>query len=109
MERVAASEFKIFPHLGFMQISLTGEPEFIGSAGDGDTIDSVLAYYGLESMLSVSDAWICYQSALLNHPGSYMKAWLHWNGECYNTYLKCAQSTDGSTGFASHAMPYIQR
>ncbi len=116
MKRVAANEigsilldkYGAISHRGLVGVSPDGEPEFIGSAGDGDIIDSVLAYYGLKLAPSESSVWEYYKSALLNYPGSFMKAWLHWNGSGFDMYLKCDQSTDGRTGFASHAMPYIQ-
>lgn len=109
MKQVAANEFQAILPPQLVGVSPDGEPEFIGSAGDGDTIDSVLAYYEQESAPNGGSIWEYYKSALPNHPGSFMKAWLHWNGSGFDMYLKCAQSTDGSTGFASHAMPYIQR
>ena len=114
MKQVLAGEFRILasnsdPNLGFMPVSLKGEPEMIGLADVGNPIDFILAHYGQEAASPKGSNWEYYKSDLAYPVGSSMKAWLHWNGECFDMYLKCAQSTDGSTGFASHAMPCIQR
>ena len=99
MQAVAANEFR--------GIILSGEPEFIGSAGEVDTIDAVLAHYGLEVTQAEDDAWEYYKSAVVEGPGSFMKAWLHWDGGGFDAYLRCAQDVEGHSGFASHDMPYV--
>lgn len=100
METVAANEFK--------DVVLSGEPEFIGSAGEGGTIDLVLLYYGQAVVQAEDDMWEYYKSIISEGPGSFLKAWLHWNGGEYDAYLRCAQGSEDDAGFASHAIPYIQ-
>jgi hypothetical protein len=97
MEAVAAAEFG--------SIGLASEPEFISSAGDGTPVDLILSYYGQDAAQS---QWEYYKVSLSDKPGSMMKAWLHWNGQEFDGYLKCDASPNDS-GFTTHTMPYIQR
>ncbi len=100
MEAVAASEFE--------GIVLDGEPEPIGSAGEGNAIDAVLSHYGQNVSQTENDMWEYYKSTVVEGPGSFLKAWLHWNGSEFDAYLRCAQGGESEAGFASHAMPYVQ-
>lgn len=101
MAAVAATEFEC--------IVLSGEAEFIGAAGEGNTIDSVLAHYGQDVVQTVNNMWEYYKSTITEAPGLFMKAWLHWNGEEFDAYLKCEPEIEGASGFASHNMPYVQK
>jgi len=100
MEAVVASEFE--------GVVLSGEPEFTGSAGEGDAVDSVLSHYGQNVAQTENDMWEYYQSTASVASGSFVKAWLHWNGQRFDAYLKCKRDIEGTSGFVSHDMPYIQ-
>lgn len=115
MEIVAANEF---PSIYLLErdgkiisfhVVLSGEAEFIGSVGEGDTIDFVLSHYGRDVAPTENDLWEYSKSAIAEAPGIFMKAWLHWNGakKEFDAYLKCAQDHQGASGVASHEMPYI--
>ena len=82
-----------------------GEPDFIGSAGDGTPIDLILSFYGQDA---AQHLWEYYRILLAGKSGAVMKAWLHWNGEKFDAYLKCSADQNGDSGFTTHAMPYIQ-
>ena len=99
MDAIAANEFD--------GIVLEGEPDPIGSAGEGNAIDAVLSHYEQNVAQAENDMWEYYKSAIVAEPGSFLKAWLHWNGSEFNAYLSCPQSSQNDAGFASHAMPYV--
>lgn len=100
MDAVATNEFE--------GVVLSGEPEFIGSAGEGSAIDAVLSYYQQSIAQTENDIWEYYKITVSEGRGVSLKAWLHWNGEKFDAYLKCAQDRDSDAGFVSHDMPYIQ-
>ena len=100
MDTIAVNEF--------VGIVLDGDPYFIGSAGTDDTIDWVLLHYGQAVVQQENDRWEYYKSMVVAGTGSFLKAWLHWNGSEFNAYLSRAQGSQGDAGFASHAMPYVQ-
>ncbi len=52
--------------------------------------------------------WEYYKSTASVASGSFVKAWLHWNGQRFDAYLKCKRDIKGTSGFVSHDMPYIQ-
>lgn len=97
MEAVAAG--------GFGGIALTGEPEFINSAGDGISVDLILSYYGQDA---AQNLWEYYKVSLSGRPGFAMKAWLRRNGHEFDAYLKCDANQNDDSGFTTHAMPYVQ-
>lgn len=72
MQSAAANKFE--------GVVFLGEPDFIGSADEGDTIDFILAYYGQEAASSGGSNWEYYKSDLAFPVGGFLKAWLHWNG-----------------------------
>ena len=100
MNTIAANEFD--------GIVLDSEPEPIGSAGEGNAIDAVLSHYEQNVAQTENDMWEYYKSTIVAGTGSFLKAWLHWNGSEFNAYLRCAQDGESEAGFASHAMPYVQ-
>ena len=89
-------------------VVLSGEPDFIGSAGEGNTVDSVLAHYGQDVAQTENDAWEYYSSKVSGELDIFLKAWLHWNGKEFDAYLRCGQDVGGESGFASHDMPYVR-
>ena len=97
MKAVAAGEFG--------RTTSADEPDFISSASDGAPVDLISSFYGQDLNQSL---WEYYKAPLAGKPTSVMKAWLRWNGQEFDAYLRCDADQKGNSGFTTHAVPYIQ-